>query len=120
MHTLPKANHSGKDGTERTSKVFKPVKFDVNNSFVYSTARATNDYAHKQLAIHMLNIYPNQPVLAYMQDMTYVCDSDNYALSTLLQWLFRGCIRKNQPMRVAVFSSRMSLILKQWLSKVDL
>lgn len=120
MHTLPKANHNGRDGNERTSKLFKPAKFDTNNSFVYSTARATNDYAHKQLAIHMLNVYPNQPVLAYMQDMTYVCDSENYALSTLLQWLFRGCIRKNEPMKVALLSGRMSLLLKQWLSRVDL
>lgn len=120
MHTLPKANHNGSDGSERTSKVFKPQKFDTSNSYVYSTARATNIYSHKELAIHMLNVYPNQPVLAYMQDMTYVCDSDNHALSTLLQWLFRGCIRKNEPMKVVLFSKRMSLLLKTWLSRVDL
>ena len=120
MHTLPKTNHSGGDAGERSTKLFKPVKFDINNSFVYSTARATNQYATKQLAIHMLNVYPNQPVLAYMQDMTYVCDSDNHALSTLLQWIFRGCIRKNEPMKIALFSKRMSLLLKQWLSRVDL
>lgn len=120
MHTLPKLNHNGSDGVDKTSKLFKPAKFDTSNSFVYSTARATNQYAHKQLAIHMLNIYPNQPVLAYMQDMTYVCDSDNYALSTLLQWLFRGCIRKNEPMKIALFSKRMSLLLKMWLSRVDI
>jgi hypothetical protein len=120
MHTLPKSNHSGRDGQEKTSKVFKPAEFDTSNSFVQSTARATNQYAHKKLAIHMLNIYPNQPILAYMQDMSYLCDSDNHALSTLIQWLFRGCIRRNEPMKVAIFSKRMSTLLKLWLSRVDL
>jgi hypothetical protein len=67
-----------------------------------------------------LDIYPNQPVVAYMQDMMYLCDRDSHATSTLIQWLFRGCIRDNKPMKIALLSSRMSLLFKTWLSRVDL
>lgn len=119
MHTLPKLNHSGSAEGKSTRRIFKPKSYNTDISFVQSTARATNDYRHKQLAVHMLDIYPNQPVVAYMQDMAYACDRDAHATATIIQWLFRGCIRDNKPMRVVMFSQRMSILLKMWLCSVS-
>jgi hypothetical protein len=118
MHTLPKLNHTGSSEGKSTRKIFKPRHYDTEISFVQSTARATNEYKHKELAVHMLDVYPNQPVVAYMQDMLFVCDRDRHALATLVQWLFRGCIREGKPMKVALLSSRMSILFKSWLSKI--
>jgi len=120
MITFPKAHLSGYDGEYKTRKVFKVDSLDTNLAFVPYNARATNDFAHKTLAIHLTNLYPMQPVLVYMQDMGYLCDRESYALSTFIQWLFRGCIRDDKPMKVAIFSERMSTLFKEWMLKVNL
>lgn len=120
MITFPKAHLGGYDGEYRTKKVLKVDGIDSNVAYVQYNARATNDFEHKTLAIHLTNLYPMQPVLVYMQDMGYLCDRDSYALNTYIQWLFRGCIRKDRPMSVAIFSERMSVLFKDWLGKVDL
>jgi hypothetical protein len=117
MITFPKAHLGGYDGEYRTRKILKVNGLKMEDSFVQYNARATNDYVHKKLAIHLTNLYPMQPVMVYMQDMGYICDRDSYALSTFIQWLFRGCIRESQPMKVAIFSERTSVLFKEWLMK---
>jgi hypothetical protein len=121
MITFPKGNLTGYDSetNTRTSKKFKLSRIDTNLSYVAYNARATNAYKHKTTAIHLTNLHPMQPVLVYMQDQGFVCDSDSYALSTFIQWLFRGCIREGKPMKVAIFSERMSTLFKMWLSRID-
>jgi hypothetical protein len=120
MITFPKAHLSGYEGDYKTKKLLKVDSLDMSEAYVQYNARATNDFAHKNLAIHLTNLYPMQPVLVYMQDMGYLCDREAYALNTFIQWLFRGCIRSDQHMKVAIFSERMSVLFKDWLSKVDL
>ena len=115
MITFPKAHLGGYDSEYTTKKHLKVDGLDPNLSYVQYNARATNDYEHKSLAIHLTNLYPMQPVMVYMQDMGFVCNKDNYALSTFIQWLFRGCIRKDKPMSVAIFSDRMNVLFKEWL-----
>lgn len=117
MITFPKAHLGGYDGEYKTRKILKVDGLAMEGSFVQYNARATNDFVHKTLAIHLTNLYPMQPVMVYMQDMGYVCDRDSYALSTFIQWLFRGCIRESEPMKVAIFSERTSTLFKEWLMK---
>lgn len=87
----------------------------AKTNFVACNVRATNKYSSKKLAIHAYALYPNTAVKAYMQDMGFTCDDDTYALNMLLQWLFRGCIRNGEQMKVAIFSGKMNKILKDWL-----
>jgi hypothetical protein len=108
MITLPKSATFGR-------RALKHSKISIEDSYVVATARATNEFAHKSLAIHLLNIYPLQPVKVYMQDMGFDCNDDVYALNTFIQWLFRGCIRKGEPIRVAIFAKRMQDLLVNWL-----
>lgn len=108
MVTLPKILTTGR-------KKFTSRRINMDQSFVVSTARATNEFAHKDTAFHLLNIYPVQPVKTYMQDMGFSCDDDVYALNTFIQWLFRGCIRNGKPMKVFIFSKRMHSLFTNWL-----
>jgi len=88
-----------------------------HNNFIACNVRATNNYAHKQLAIHAYTLYPNTAVKSYMQDLGYACDDDVYALNMLLQWLFRGCIRDGEPMQVVLLSAKMHKLLLQWMNQ---
>src|SRR5690606_37737883 len=64
--------------------------------------RATNDYAHKRVLIHCYNRFPLVDVASYLQDYGYPIDNNVFALSELVQWLWRGCIRKGEPMVVVM------------------
>lgn len=85
--------------------------------FLSATTRATNKYHHKQLMIHCYDRYPQVTVSAYLEDYGYPIDRQIFALSELLQWVWRGCIRDKEPMTVAIGSSRMYNLFKDWLEE---
>lgn len=91
-------------------------------TFIACNARSTNVYQDKELAVHAYNLFPNQAVKAFLQDKGHVCNDDLFALNMLLQWLFRGCIRKkgDSKLHVALLSKRMSTLFKEWLVKATI
>jgi adenylate cyclase class IV len=93
------------------------VDIESTRTFIACNARSTNRYQDKRLAVHAYNIFPNLAVKAFIQGRGYPCNDDVYALNMLLQWLFRGCIRKksDEKMYVAILSDRMSVLFKLWL-----
>jgi len=85
-------------------------------TWLYPKCRATNEYAHKRVMVYALDVYPNSAVQAYLSDMGCVVDEKLYALSQLVQWLWRGCIRNGEPMTAVVLAPRMRKLLKAWLN----
>lgn len=85
--------------------------------FIAYNKRATNQFADRKLAIHAYNLYMNLAVKSYLQDYGYFVDEDAYALNQAIQWVFRGCIRKGQPMTAVFLSARMNSLFKDWLAK---
>ena len=78
--------------------------------------RATNMYAHKKVLIHAYNRFPLVDVSSYLQDYGHPIDNNTFALSELVQWLWRGCIRNGEPMVVAMANKRMYNLLIRWLN----
>ncbi len=121
-YTLPKdsVNSSGFDKkqigaepiTGENGKVLEHTR-----TFIACNARSTNNYQDKEVAVHAYNLFPNQAVKAFLQDKGHICNDDLFALNMLLQWLFRGCIRKkgDSKLHVALLSRRMSTLFKDWL-----
>ena len=112
--TLPK------DNTQKDSSRFLiPKEVNVDDVFLYCGARATNIYSHKSVALHAYNRYVNKVVKAYLQDygleLDAVPDDDQFALSEMVQWLWRTRIRNDQPIDVYILSSRMQRLLSSWL-----
>lgn len=97
----------------------KGVAAEATRTFIACNARSTNLYADKEVAVHAYNLFPNQAVKAFLQDRGFYCNDDLYALNMLLQWLFRGCIRKkdDSQLHVALLSKRMNTLFKEWLMK---
>lgn len=85
------------------------------SNFVSCYGNTLHTHKNKTLAIHAYSLFPNSAIKSYIDDMGVFCDSDVYALNILLTWLHEGCISKNKPMKVAIFSARMNDILKKWL-----
>jgi hypothetical protein len=117
--TLPKDNVSRtntKNNKNQRCAIPKNMSGDV---FLYCGARATNNYAHKSVVVHAYNRYVNLVVKSYLQDygreLNAIPDDDQYALSELIQWLWRTRIRNDQPIDAYILSERMENLLKDWL-----
>lgn len=121
--TLPKDSTNKKVGNTRKSNqryaLYKAMS--TEDCFLYCSARATNEYAHKSVAIHAYNRYINTVVSAYLQDygkdINAIPSDDQYALAEMLQWLWRTQIRNDKPIDVYILSTRMLQLLTDWLEE---
>ena len=118
VYTMPKRYAIQERPTKNQSK--KPVPIDIPRysqeiSFLYSSCRATNAYSDRDTAIHAYNRFPNIAVNKYLHDYGMAVDADIFALSEMIQWLWRTQIRESKPINVAILSRRMDRLFKEWL-----
>ena len=83
--------------------------------FVPCNARATNDFDKRHVLLYMLNRYFNPNLEDFFSVRGYTLDEDQFALSELLQWIWRSAIRKGEPISLYIPSSRMRNLLQEWL-----
>ncbi|WP_252225332.1 MULTISPECIES: hypothetical protein [unclassified Clostridium] len=85
--------------------------------FVSLTARATNDYADKSNLAYLSNIFINPLIKQFFTDRNIKVSENIYALSELIQWIYRSRIRKNNNEIINLYipSSRMRNLLNEWL-----
>lgn len=86
-----------------------------NKIWLGCSVRATNKYAHKKLAIHCFNRYPHTVIDSYLRDHGAKIDEDVYAISELLQWVFRSnCRLPDGSVTLAIASKRMYDLYVDW------
>lgn len=85
--------------------------------WIPANTRATNLFKDRNLCLYMLNVYPNVGVQHYLKDYLEPIDRDKYALSEMLQFIWRGCIRDEKPMKLYIASSRMKKLLLDWMTE---
>ncbi len=98
----------------------KPLKSKLQDKrytrgFTPSNLRATNDYIDKQNLAYVLNVFMRTRLINYLQDNGVKPDQDLYALSQMVQWVWRSQIRRGDPINLYIPSERMRALLKQWL-----
>ena len=101
---------------------FKDFKNQVKGKgytkgFIPANARATNLYKDKINCAYLINMYSNPMILKFFKNKGVNINEDDYALSCLIQWLFRSAIRENKNINLYIPSSRMRNLLKKWLQK---
>lgn len=84
---------------------------------VECSARATNKYQHKNTCAYLCNRYYNPLLKNYFIYHGVNVDEEAWALSELIQWLFRSRIRNKEPINLYIPSSRMRKLLQDWLEK---
>ena len=82
---------------------------------VECTARATNEYQHKTTCAYLCNRYYNPTLKNYFIANGVNVNEEAWALSELIQWLFRSRIRNKEPINLYIPSSRMRKLLQDWL-----
>lgn len=87
-------------------------------SFLVFNARATNEYRDKDHLAYLANIYLNVGHKILFKRRGAPIDEDAYALSTMIQWIWRSAIRDGKEIWVYVPSSRMRRLLTDWIAEV--
>jgi hypothetical protein len=84
--------------------------------FLPWTMQATNDYCEVEAMAFLMNVYYHPDVKAYFEALGGNVSQDLYALSALLQWVWRSKIRRSQPIKLFIPSERMRDLFKRWLA----
>lgn len=95
-------------------KVVSPRGY--KQGFVSSSMRATNEFQDRTVVAYMLNRYMNPVLVGFFESKGIEVDQDMYALSELLQWLFRSAIRNGETIELYLPSERMRTLLEGWLN----
>ena len=105
---------------ENKNKDAKPGVFAKNSRlskalWIANTTRGTNDYAHCSHLIYLYDQHPNQYLTRWLGDSSRKF-ADQYALTELVQWVWRSRIRKGEPITLYLPCPRMKKLFEEWLN----
>ena len=113
-------NRDTEDEDETPKKNIKPGVFakdsrmkDVN--WIANTTRGTNDYMHCSHLIYLYDQNINFIVARWLGDSSRAFN-DAYALTELIQWVWRSRVRKGEPITLYLPSPRMRRLFEEWLN----
>lgn len=89
------------------------------SNFLSMNLRATNVYGACTDVAYMVNLFPNPNLTKFFadgEDGELCIDRDQYALSSMLQFLWRSAIRNDNSINVYIPSSRMRGLLTEWIN----
>ena len=89
------------------------------NAFVPINIRATNDYKESTAVAYIANRYMKPTLKHFFEVSGIEVDEDTYALSELIQFIYRSAIRDGKPITVYIPSKRMRELFKDWINKKD-
>ena len=88
-----------------------------SKGFISCTSRATNEYKDRTNCAYLCNMYYNHIIKQFFIDKGVSVDEDTWALSELIQWVFRSAIREGNNINIYIPSERMRNLLIEWLNK---
>lgn len=92
-----------------------------SKAFVAFNTRAVNDYADRHVLAYAVNIYMNVGQKLFYQRCGVKIDratEDMYALSTMIQWIWRSAIRNGEDINIYIPSKRMRTLLVNWMDEL--
>lgn len=102
------------------SKAKKLIGGDgYSKKFLIFNKCATNDYSDRTWLAYCVNVYMNVGQKLYYKKHGIEADEDTYALSVMIQWIWRSAIRNGQQIHIYVPSARMRGLLRQWIASVE-
>lgn len=103
--------------------VFKDFKDEVADKkfragFVTYNKRASNECANRRYLAYCINNFMRPWEARYYRERGVRVDQDSYALSILVQWVFRSAIRNGEEIWLYLPSARMRSLFYQWLDNL--
>ena len=80
--------------------------------------RATNAYRRRDCLAYCVNIYYTPLQKNYFQEQGVEVREDMYALSEMIQWVWRSAIRDGMDIWIYIPSRRMRELFQNWLDSI--
>lgn len=91
-----------------------------SRKFISLNTRATNEYKDCYNLAYCCNRYISPDYIDYFRIHGVDVDEDLYALSEMIQWIWRSAIRDGKPINIYIPSSRMRKLLTDWLNNENI
>lgn len=88
-------------------------------SFLQISARATNEFRGRKYLAYMANRFIDPNISKFFAQRNIKIDADLFALSEMLQWIWRSCIRDGKPIELYIPSRRMRELLQNWIKEMN-
>jgi hypothetical protein len=103
---------------------FSDFKSDIagkgyTKGFMPLNMRATNEYRDRTAVAYLVNRFLSPHIKNYLLKNGIRVNEDGYALSEMIQWLFRSAIREGKEIHLYCPSKRMRELLVEWLDEVS-
>lgn len=90
-----------------------------SKGFLPLNSRATNEFRDRDCVAYPINRYLNPFVKNFFVTNDIDIDEDGYALTEMLQFIWRSAIRDGKEIWIYVPSKRMRGLLKNWIKEVS-
>ena len=103
--------------------VFKDYKNDIKGKrytkgYAPCTARATNQYKDRTNVAYLVNRFYDHNIYNFFHSKGIQMNEDLFALSEMLQFIWRSAIREGQEIYLYIPSLRMRTLLKDWIEEM--
>lgn len=88
-------------------------------SYLIFNTKATNQYRNKKYLVYAANIFMNVGEKLFYKKHGVEADEDAYALSVMIQWIWRSAIRDGKEIYLYIPSKRMRTLLVDWIEKIS-
>lgn len=88
------------------------------NCFVQFNAKSENKYSNKRYLAYLPNIFMNVSRKLYLNSRGVDINDDVFALSNMVQWIWRSAIRNGEDVYIYIPSRRMRSLLIGWMNEL--
>lgn len=81
--------------------------------------KATNNYRDRQVLAYCVNIFMQPNEKNYLINSGVETQEDIYALSVMIQWIWRSAIRDGKEIWIYIPSKRMRTLLQDWIEETE-
>ena len=90
-----------------------------SKSYLVFNMKATNKYGGRTVLAYCSNVFMNVGQKIFYHNNGIEVDEDIFALSTLIQWIWRSAIRNGEEIWIYIPSRRMRELLIGWIDEVS-
>ena len=88
-------------------------------AFVTFNAKATNQFKDRDCLVYVANLFMNVNEKKFYKMHGIEVNEDVYALSIMIQWIWRSAIRDGGTVNLYIPSKRMRTLLIDWMEDIS-
>lgn len=122
FHSIPTGNASTRLWTsfkDDKNKLVDAKTGRFRNNYLQVSARATNEYRSRTDIAYLTNRFIDPNLMKFFGAKDIRINADHFALSEMLQWIWRSAIRDNKPINLYIPSRRMRELLIDWIENTN-